>query len=455
MPPKEQPAVLTIAAWHSLAWLVCANGVGLLLATLLLFPGMNHWLGEFTYGRWVPLHLNLQLYGWCSLPLVAWLLKTYGMDREPASRWARSCLWLWSASLVIGAMSWLAGHSSGKLFLDWTGYPRILFPLAIFFLWVILAWSLRYHWPSEKNRAAKTIGLVGLLTVPPTLYWAASPSVYPAINPGTGGPTGASLLDSTLGIVLILLLLPLGLQRRQKTGTRINKLVLSLYGLELIIYLGMGHHNSSNHWPSQFLGLGSLLPWMVAMPAYYRSFEWPRRSHRWLNSFMVWWVILLASGWLAFLPGVLDHLKFTDGLVAHSHLAMAGFVSSMNLFLLTNFLEEDGAGLNTNWSFYAWQAGQAVYIISMAIAGWREGGDPSFTIVPGFTRNLLYALRLAGGVLMFSASINWLAGVTHRLQANSRQSTSQAPAARADTIASQRFPPNLETRSHASEPFIQ
>lgn len=417
-PPKKQLAVLTIAAWHSLVWLVIANGVGLLLATLLLFPNGNRWLGEFTYGRWVPLHLNLQLYGWCSLPLVAWLLKTYRVHREPASRWAHSALWMWSAALAVGAVSWLTGHSSGKLFLDWTGYSRILFPLAMCFLWLVLVWSLRAHWQSEKHRVAKILGLAGLITVPPTLYWAAGSTVYPAINPVTGGPTGASLLDSTLGIVIILLLLPLGLKRRQKTKTRINQLVLGLFGSELVIYAGMGHDNSSNHWPSQFLGLGSLLPWMAVMPAYYQSFDWPRQSRRWLTSLLFWWPLLLASGWFTFLPGVLDHLKFTDGLVAHSHLAMAGFVSSMNLFLLANLLEPEAEYLNTRWAFFAWQSGLAIYIVSMAIAGWIEGADPAFTIVPGFTRNLLYSVRLAGGVLMFAASAHWLIGVTRRFHSH-------------------------------------
>ena len=411
-----------MAAWHSLAWLVCANGIGLLLATLLLFPGANHWLGEFTYGRWVPLHLNLQLYGWCSLPLVAWLLKTYRADQEPASRWARTTLWLWSASLMIGAASWLTGHSSGKLFLDWVGYPRTLFPLAIYFLWLVLFWSLRQHWQSEKNRVVKIIGLIGLLTVPPTLYWAAGANVYPAVNPDTGGPTGASLLDSTLGIVFILLLLPRGLERRQKTGSRINKVVLALYGAELVVYVFMEHHNTSHRLWSQFMGLACLLPWMVVMPAYFQSFDWPRHSRRWMLSFLFWWMLLLASGWFAFLPGMLDHLKFTDGLVAHSHLAMAGFVSSMNLFLLTNFLEDDAECLNCNWAFYAWQTGLALYIVSMASAGWFEGRNPAFTIIPGSLRNLLYSIRLLGGILIFSASLNWLIAVTRRLKAQQEES---------------------------------
>ena len=416
MPSPKHPSLLTVTAWHSLAWLVCANAVGLLLATLLLFPQGNSYLGGFTYGRWVPLHLNLQLYGWCSLPLVAWLFKTYGVGGGPSFRWARAALWMWSASLVVGALSWLNGHSSGKLFLDWTGYPRILFPLAMCFLWLVLAQSLREKWSAVRNRTGKILGLIGLLTVPPTLYWAASPHVYPAINPGTGGPTGASLLDSTLGIVVVMLLLPLGLERKQKTPTVINKVVLWLFVAELFIYVGMGHHNSSNHWPSQFLGLGSLLPWLVVMPFYFGSFDWPVRSKRWMGSFLVWWMLLLASGWIDFLPGVLDHLKFTDGLVAHSHLAMAGFVTSMNIFLLTTFLGEDGECFNANRPFLAWQAGLIAYILSMAIAGWREGQDPSFTIIPGFLRDLLYSVRLGSGLLMFLASVTWLVQITRRLR---------------------------------------
>ena len=62
---------VALAAWHSLAWLVIANGVGVLLATMLLVPRLNIPFGEWTYGRWMSVHMNLQLYGWCSLPLVA------------------------------------------------------------------------------------------------------------------------------------------------------------------------------------------------------------------------------------------------------------------------------------------------------------------------------------------------------------------------------------------------
>lgn len=40
------------------------------------------------------------------------------------------------------------------------------------------------------------------------------------------------------------------------------------------------------------------------------------------------------SGWLTFLPGIPERLKFTNGLVAHAHLAMAGVVTSVNGMIL-------------------------------------------------------------------------------------------------------------------------
>jgi cytochrome c oxidase cbb3-type subunit 1 len=44
----------------------------------------------------------------------------------------------------------------------------------------------------------------------------------------------------------------------------------------------------------------------------------------------------------------------------------------------------------------------------MTVAGWREGFDPTFTIVPGIFRNILYVLRLGSGILMLLASLDWL-----------------------------------------------
>ncbi len=407
---------LTLAAWHSVSWLLISNCIGLLIATLLLFPNLNNYLGEWTYGHWLPLHLNLNLYGWCSLPLVAWLFKVYQVDRPPAAQWSRAALWGWSTALAVGAFSWLTGHSSGKLFLDWQGYARMLFVLTIFFLWLLLAFSFCRHWNVAENasklrRTLKFFGLLALLFVPLALFWAAEPKVYPPINPDTGGPTGNSLLESTLGIILILLVLPYGLGRQARAKRWLIVTTWVLFVVESVISFSLGHGNNSHRQWSEIFGLGGLLLWLPVLPVYLNSFGWPAETRRWRNACLVWWGLLVVSAWLIFLPGLLDHFKFTDALVGHSHMAMAGFISSLNIFLLVNLLGENGRNLNSTWAFYTWQMGTLGYVILMFLAGWLEGNNPAFTIIPGAGYDIIYILRLVCGGLMTTASIHWWQGL--------------------------------------------
>ena len=417
------PRVFLYAAWHSLASLVFANAVGVLLAVLLLAPRLNLVIQPFTYGRWMPVHINLQLYGWCSLPLVAFLFRAYGADRGAAAAWCRPVLWAWSAALAVGAFSWVTGHSSGKLFLDWTGYARVLFPLAMLALWALLVFafvrSRSDTAPATLATAAKVVGLLLLLAVPFLLYIAASPTLYPPINPDTGGPTGASQLESVLVIVAILLLLPFGLApRRAGRAGSFSPVRLSwiLLVAESLLCLGLGRADVSHHRPTQYISLGSLLVWLPLMPAYYGAFAWNSNTRRWRIAFLAWWCVLVPTGWCLFLPGVLDHFKFTDGLVAHSLLAMAGFVSSLLIFVLVQLLEDDGWIFTNTRSFYLWQVSVAAYVALMFYAGWREGSDPAFALVPGHVRNTLYLLRLLLGVFLLLASADWFLDATQALR---------------------------------------
>ena len=243
---------------------------------LLLFPALNRLLGEWTYGRWIMVHMNLELYGWSSLPMAGFLFKVYGADRGPLAQWCRPVLWVWSAALGVGAYSWLSGHSSGKLFLDWSGYARIFFPLAMIALWLLLALAFVCGWKFATNttlaaRSAKIFALVFLLVVPFLIYLASGPSYYPAINPDTGGPTGASQLESSLMIVAILLMLPYGLTRR--TARRSKAVVIAWITLlaEFLLCFALGRADISHHRPAQFLSLGSLLIWIPLMPSLLRG----------------------------------------------------------------------------------------------------------------------------------------------------------------------------------------
>ena len=418
--------IIAAAVWHALLWLVIANAAGVLLAAMLLFPEVNSVFGEWTYGRWMPVHLNLQLYGWCSLPLVAFLFKVYGADREPAAVLSNSTLLIWSSALAAGVISWLQGHSSGKLFLDWTGYTRILFPLALLSLWSLLAWSFTVQWTQAARRrtpamAARLIGLLFLLLIPFILYVAASPSLYPPINPDTGGPTGASQLESTLVIIAILLLLPFGLAQRVTGKGWPLRLAWAVLVAEALLCLGLGRADVSHHRAIQWMSLGSLLIWIPLTPAYYSAFRWHPNTRMWRIAFLCWWSVLVPTGWMLFLPGILDHFKFTDGLVGHSLLAMAGFVSSLLIFVMVQLLGDDGWIFNARWSFLTWHLSVVLYAAIMFFAGWREGSDPAFSFMPGVLRNGIYGTRLLLGLLILIASADWFFWSFDILQKPARQ----------------------------------
>lgn len=410
----QRPGSVAVAAWHSAAWLAAANAVGVLLAAMLLLPRVNLLLAAWTYGRWMPVHMNMELYGWCSLPLVAFLFDAYGVDRSEAGRWSRAALWIWATALLAGCASWLNGHTSGKLFLDWSGYVRVLFPIALLALWLLLAYALRQTWHENRAsaRIAKCAGLVALLVVPPLIYIAASPDLYPPINPDSGGPTGASQLESALVIVVILLLLPLGITKRNERHGWVVKTSWIIAIAEALLCLGLGRADASNLRPVQYLSLASLLVWIPLTPLYYAAFAWNANTRLWRIASMVWWAVLVPTGWMLFLPGVLSRAKFTDGLVAHSLLAMAGFVSSLLIFVLVQLLGERGWIFTRSWSFWMWQLSVAAYVVLMFVAGWFEGVDPAFNMVPGPARMLIYVGRFVVGSLMFVASVEWLAAAS-------------------------------------------
>lgn len=419
--PNSRPAFgIAAAAWHSVLWLVIGNAIGVLLALLLLIPSLNPLLAEWTYGRWVMVHMNVMLYGWASLPMLGFLFFVYGVDRGPLGAWCRPILWCWSTALAVGALTWLEGHSSGKLFLDWSGYARVLLPFAMLALWLLLTVGFvreirTVHSPFGA-RVAKAVGMLVLLAVPVALYITSSPALYPAFNPDTGGPTGTSQLESSLGVVVILLIIPFGIAKRNETRRWPVLLSGVVFCVETALDAVMPRADVSHHSIAQIVSLASVLAWIPLMPAYYGCFQWRPDTRRWRIAFLGWWSALVITGWIFFLPGVLDHFKFTDGLVGHSFVAMAGFLSALLIFVMVQLLGEGGWIFNRRWSFHLWNWSVVAYVLIVTLAGWFEGSDPAFTIVPGAARNVLYGLRLVSGALMFVASAEWLVSASALLR---------------------------------------
>lgn len=426
-------------ARHSLGWLAAANLVGTWLALVLLWPAAGDAIAPLTYGRWMPLHTDWQLYGWTALPfvgaLLAWCADARARDAE---RPGRIALRGWSAALGLGGVSWLVGVVSGKLFLEWSGLARPLLPAAMLVLWAVLgrlAWRSWPDWtPRERLRRAALLAL--LLPVPAVLYWSEGAEVYPAVNPDSGGATGAALLGSTLALVTIFLLLPTllrvpgvpcvirknaesaarGTAARPKEAAgaaavvgRDRNTVLRYFAWGALaaswaVFALIDHGAASHHAVTPIAALGTLLLWIPLLGLFWRAHAWSPAARPWLGAALAWWALLVASGWASFLPGISEALKFTHGLVGHAHLAMAGAVTSVNGMILTTLAGR--AAPRGVWG--RWQLGCALSIAPLLVLGALEHERAGDLFRSEDWTQALLAARLLGGLLMLEASIRWL-----------------------------------------------
>jgi len=412
--PLWRRHVQRVTATYSLAWLLMANLVGLWLALLLVWPQLGHGLGELTYGRWMPLHMDWQLYGWCALPLVGLLLSSYLAPRYD-SRVADLHVGFgaWSLALLLGGCLSLNGEVSGKLFLNWSGLGRVFFPAAQLVLFAVLAVGFWGAWKkrqdSSRTLSMKALGLLLLASSPVALFITAGREVYPPIDPTSGGATGHSLLASTLGIILIFGLLP-WLLWVPKRASRINRVqvFVTAYLLSSFVWVLIEHGNASNESLNQVLGMAVLIVWIPLIVWYHRGFEWSVDLRLWQYAFYVWWALLTVDGFITFLPGVLSVLKFTNAMVAHAHLAMAGMVGSFNMLILGSLgPSEAGDPWLDRSAFWYWQTGTLTYVVVMTWEGGREGLQPQVLWGENGLTQTFYVVRILAGAAMLLASIRW------------------------------------------------
>ena len=393
---------------HALGWLLAANLVGVLLASLLVWPEAGDALGALSYGRWMPVHLNWQLYGWCALPLVGALLAACLEPTHPAAiRHARLALGGWSLALALGGAAWLGGVTSGKLFLDWAGWARPVLGVAMSLLWTLLAahlWWSRARAGTVRWRVAAGL-LAGLGAVPAMMYWVAGREVYPTVNPDSGGATGASLLGSTLGIVMVFGLLPLLLGAERREGARTAWFWWALAG-SFGVFALIDHGNASHHAFGQIAGLGLLLVWVPLLCLYGGMWRRGPIARRWAVAAGAWWALLVVSGWITFLPGVSESWKFTHALVAHAHLAMAGLVTAVNFLVLNALFPARPVG--GRLVFWLWQAGCLVHVglmIGLGAVETERAGDLFYGA--DWTRWIFIGRLAAGAVMLVATLLAW------------------------------------------------
>jgi cytochrome c oxidase cbb3-type subunit I len=139
------------------------------------------------------------------------------------------------------------------------------------------------------------------------------------------------------------------------------------------------------------------------------SFRWHDGDRRWLLALAAWGAFLVADGLVAFLPGILERWKFTNAMVAHAHLAMAGFVTSLMVLVLQGILRQRRIeAFDEEGTFWLWQSGTLLMVAALTILGVLEGKDAGLLSRREAPVLLLYGLRWLAGLSMVVASCRWL-----------------------------------------------
>lgn len=405
VPAAQEVDESALAARHAIGWLVACNAVGVLLAAALLLPdlGLDGLPG---YGRLMSVHLSGQLYGWCFLPWIAVGASWFLGGRDP--RAFKAALATWSLTLAVGVASWLWGASSGKLFLEWSGPGLGALAAGMLVITGLLAREvLRRRAAGEPGWLPRLAMVLALLPTCVFQIRACNPSFLPPVNPDSGGATGHNLLASTLGFAYLIvpLILALRVPRLPGAPKRLLDWILgAALGGSSIAWVVIRHGDVSNHSMDQVAGLACTTLLGIALGFWMAGFRW--KSNAPLYAFLFWWLVTAIDGLLIFVPGSLEHMKFTNGLVAHAHWAMAGMVTALNLLLLENLPGRTRPfPREAQWLWYA--ANFAMGIV-LTLQGFHEAADPSVLWHHDTWTTASYVLRLIAGSLMLAASVHWL-----------------------------------------------
>jgi cytochrome c oxidase cbb3-type subunit 1 len=154
----------------------------------------------------------------------------------------------------------------------------------------------------------------------------------------------------------------------------------------------------------EIAALALLVPWAVIIPWDWAGFEWPAGSGVWRGALFGWWALLVLTGVAMFLPGLLDRIKFTQALVAHSHLAMAGFTTSFCGLLAVAL----GCRLAGGWRVAAvWHGAVLAMTLVLALMGLAEGGGYAWMLETPWWRAAGLGLRACCGAVMLGVSALW------------------------------------------------
>lgn len=401
----------------SVAWLVVAVTLALILAVKFIYPEFLSGYGFLQFGRIRPVHVNIAAFGWLSMVQVAavfYMVPRLTRTKLYSERLGNLVVLLWNVFIVLTAVTLLMGMTQGR------EYAELIWPIDVYFL-AILGLVAYNVFRTVQGRKEKKL-YVSLWYFMGSLVW--MPIVYVVGNVMWVIPEGAllgvndaivnwfyghnilGLWFTTLGVGAAYYLLP-KLVRKPLFSHKLSLIGFWTIGL---FYSWVGTHHliwgPVPYWAqtvSIVASVAMLIPVFSVLWNFWKTLE--GRWHlvaglerglatnggsafnagdalalKFLVLGGVWYLLTCLQGPFQSLRSVQPYTHFTNWVVAHAHLALLGAFTFWGFASIYYVLPRlTGARFySEKWGkahFYLLTIGLLGFVLSLTIAGLVQGAN--------------------------------------------------------------------------------
>lgn len=437
----------------SVAWLVIAVSLALVLAVKFIFPEFLSGYGFLQFGRVRPVHVNIAAFGWLSMVQVAavfYIVPKLTKTRLYSERLGNLTVILWNVFLVLAAFTLLMGMTQGR------EYAELIWPLDVFFL-VILGLVAFNVFMTVLRRREKGLYVslwyfLGSLVWMPIIYvvgnvmWVVPAGALSGVNDAIVnwfyGHNILGLWFTTLGIGAAYYLLP----KLVKKPLYSHKLSLIGFWTIGLFYSWVGTHHliwgPVPYWAqtvSIVASVAMLIPVFSVLWNFWKTLEgrWQfvagygrglatngGNAYAWSDSlalkFLVlgaaWYLVTCIQGPFQALRSVQVFTHFTNWVVAHAHIALLGAFTFWGFasiyYILPRILGSSFYSRSLgNTHFYLLTIGLIGFFSALTVAGLIQGanwsaGSPFIKVVsqmrPYMVVRGIAAILMAASIYVFA-----------------------------------------------------
>jgi cytochrome c oxidase cbb3-type subunit I/II len=430
--------IVKMFAYACMFWGIVGMLAGLFAAFELVFPALNMGVAATTYGRVRPLHTNAVIFAFVGNGIfmgVYYSLQRLCKARMFSDKLSKIHFWGWQFIIVLGAVTLLAGYTSGK------EYAELEWPIDILIaiVWVIFGWNMFGTILKRRERhlyvaiwfyiatfvTVAMLHIVNSVELPYSFFnsysWYAG--VQDALVQWWYGHNAVAFFLTTPYLGLMYYFLPKAANRPVYS----YKLSIIHFWALIFLYIWAGpHHLLYTALPDWAQSLGTVFSIMLLAPSWGGMLNglltlrgaWDKVREDPVLKFMV--VAVTAYGMATF-EGPMLSLKsvnaishFTDWTIAHVHVGTLGWNGFLTFgvlyWIIPRIFRTKLYSLKlANWHFWIGTLGIIFYVVPMYWAGfmqslaWKEF-TPEGQLKYQFLETVqqmrpFYAMRGVGGTL--------------------------------------------------------